>query len=177
MKKIVFVGFLCISISSIGQVFNTASTLKPGSFSLGFDPAYYNDDLAFFFHGGMGILPGVDFALKYGIVEGDDYFGGDLEWKLTPAKPAVSLVTGGHVETHFGLDAGLSLSFPVKKGIDVFTGGDSDINFNDDIDLLLWIPIGVEIKLRKRMALIFEGEIPLTEPANPILDGGITLYF
>ena len=114
MKKLVSV-IICLFIVTqiFSQVFNTAGTLKKGKFSIGLNPAYYNDNLGLFLHGNAGIVSGVD----------------------------------------------------------------TDLLFNNDIDLLLWLPFGIDLKIRKKMSFLFEAEIPVTDPAFPIIDGGIMFYF
>jgi hypothetical protein len=51
MKKIVTViVYVFIFNQLFSQVFNTASTLKKGTFSLGLNPAYYDDNFGLFLH-------------------------------------------------------------------------------------------------------------------------------
>ncbi len=162
---------------SNAQVFNTATTLKPRHFSIGLNPVYFNEDLGMFIYGNAGIKSGIDLSLKFGILDGSDYLGFDLEWRLLGGKPDISLLTGIHSWGDFGLDLGLNISFPVKGDIAIYTGLDSDINFNDDVTGLFWIPLGIEIKMRKNISLLFEGEIPISDPAFPIIGGGVSFYF
>lgn len=178
MKKLIILVLLCLGISSYGQVFNTGETLKRGSFSIGINPVYMNDNLALFLRGGAGITSGLDLALNFGFFEGDEYVGGDLEWKLLSGKPDISLVTGAHVQGDFGLDCGLNISVDIKGGIDFFSGLDTDIMFYDnDTQLLLWIPVGVEIGLKRSIGFILEGDIPVTDPAYGVFGGGVAFYF
>lgn len=178
MKKIVSV-IICLFIATqiYSQVFNTASTLKKGKFSLGLNPAYYNDNFGLFLHGNAGIVSGVDLAIKYGFLDGSDYIGADLEWAILKSKPCISITTGAHSQNDFGLDLSGNLSFPVMGGISMYTGVDTDLLFNNDIDLLLWLPFGIEFKIRKRMSFLFEAEIPVTNTAFAIIDGGVMFYF
>jgi hypothetical protein len=179
MKKInLFCIVLLFPTLTFSQVFNTASTLKPLKFSLGLEPCVLENNFGLFLHGGVGIKSGIDFAMKYGILEGSDYFGADLEWRLLGGgKPNVSLVTGGHTLWGvFGLDLGLNLSFPITKGVGLYTGLDTDVNFPpDDVDLDAWIPVGVEISMRNSMSFILEAEIPLD--GYFVFGGGIAFYF
>lgn len=178
MKKL-FVLILLIASSYLAsaQVFNTASTLKPGAFSLGVEPVVYDRDFGLFLHGGIGIKSGIDLGLKYGFLNGSDYFGADLEWRLMAGKPNISLTTGAHSFYDPGLDLGLNLSFPITKGAGFYTGLDLDINFGDHNTYTpLWLPVGVEISLKKNMSFIFEDEIPLNDAYN-ILGLGLAFYF
>lgn len=178
MKRYLIIILLGISFTSYSQFYNTGETLKRGSFSLGVDAAYYDSDLALFLQGGAGLMSGVDFGIRFGIVPGDDYFGADLEWKLMGGKPDISLLTGGHVRGDIGLDAGLIISFPIKKSFDIYTGLDSDIIFGeDDASLLLWVPVGIELKMKSSIGLQMEGDIPATDGAFPIFGGGFAFYF
>ena len=178
MKKLIFLVLLCLGISSYGQVFNTGETLKRGSFSIGLNPVYYYNDLGLFLHGGAGITSGLDLALNIGFLEGPTYVGGDLEWKLLGGKPDVSLITGAHVRGDFGLDIGLNLSVDIKGSVDLFTGLDTDLNFLDsDTQWLVWVPVGVEIKLKSSIGLILEGDVPCTNETEGIFGGGVAFYF
>jgi len=178
MKKVITVVICLFFMTYIfGQVFNTATTMKKGKIALGLNPAYYSDNLGLFLHGNLGIVSGVDLAVKYGFLDGSDYIGADLEWALLKSKPDISLTTGAHVTNDFALDLSANLSFPVKGGITLYTGVDTDLCFNNDIDLLFWIPAGIDIKIRKQLSLLLEGEIPVNDPAFPIIDGGVMFYF
>ncbi len=163
--------------STFGQVFNTAEILKKGKISLGLNPAYYNDNLGLFIHGNIGILSGVDFSLKYGFLDGADYFGGDLEWKIMSKKPSLSLTTGAHYVNDIGLDCSFNISTSITKGVNIYTGADSDLELANDIDLVLWIPVGVDLRIKSKLSFIFEAEIPVTNSAFAIIDGGIVFYF
>jgi hypothetical protein len=179
MRKLFVVLVACVLAGSLhGQVFNTGQTLRPGNFSLGLNPVFFNDDLGLFLHGGIGIKSGIDLGIRYGVLDGEDYFGADLEWRLVSGKPSVSLMTGGHVLYNFGLDFMLNVSFPIRSDTHLYSGLDSDIIFGDnDTHFLLWLPIGLELKLRRSIGFILEGEIPLTDPAYGIFGGGVAFYF
>ena len=70
MKKVVSaVIFLVFVVSVNGQVFNTATTLKKGKLAFGLNPAYYNENMGLFLHGNLGIVSGVDLAVKYGFLD------------------------------------------------------------------------------------------------------------
>jgi hypothetical protein len=181
MKKLIlFTGLICLPLFAFSQVFNTASTLKPGNFSLGFEPVVIRQDLGLFVHGGVGLTSGVDLGMKYGFLNGTDYFGADLEWRLLGGKPNISLTTGGHVMGDMGLDLALNISFPIARSASLYSGVDTDINFYKEpvgTQFLAWIPVGVQIYLKPKMAFMLEAEIPIKDNTNSIFGGGLSFYF
>jgi hypothetical protein len=181
MKKLKIVLLILVfPVMAFSQVFNTASTLKPGNFSIGINPLIYEKDFGLFLHGGVGIKSGIDLSLHYGFLEYEDYFGADIEWRLLSGKPSISLITGAHKFIDGGLDLALNFSFPIAAGIQLYTGLDMDINFGDnDTYLPVWLPIGVEIPLKSKISFLFEAEIPLTNDpyAVNIFGGGVAFYF
>ena len=178
MKKIsLFISGLLIISSLNGQVFNTGETLKSGVFSLGVEPVVYTDGNAnfnLFVHGGYGIKSGIDFGLKAGFGAAN-YFGADLEWALAKR---ISLTTGiHHYKNDLGLDGTLLFTIPVRKDARLFAGADMDVVFADEVQFPFWIPIGIDLGLSSRMALILEGEIALTNVAYNLFGGGLVFYF
>ena len=183
MKRLnIFLLCISMSVSGYSQVFHTGETLKRGVFSLGVEPAVFingGSEFMLFFHGGYGIKNGIDLALKFGIGN-PNYFGADLEWKLANR---ISLTTGAHNFGDFGLDAGLNFTIPIKSDVKLYTGFDSDIVFsedeNGDAEILypLWIPIGVEIALQKKMSMILKSEIGMTDPTYHVIVGKLNFYY
>jgi hypothetical protein len=182
-----------MQLLSFSQVFNTASILKPGGFSIGLEPVMIQDNLGGFVQLGAGLTRGIDLALKAGLVEntGTPYLGADLEWRLKGSKPSISITTGAHRNEFgsFGLDASLNFSFAVGRKVFPYFGIDSDINFDNNYvyyydnthyhhnaNVLLWIPLGVEIYLRKSISFILEAEVPLTAPTYYVMGAGFTFY-
>jgi hypothetical protein len=200
-KSLVILGLACLPLFSFSQVFNTASILKPGSFSFSVEPVIIQDNLGAFFQAGVGLTRGVDLALKAGFLQHEaapapiiaptptPYIGMDLEWKLKGARPSISITTGAHRNEFgaFGLDGSFNLSFAIGKRVFPYTGFDSDLNFDhhdyyyghyhEDATLLMWIPVGVEIYLRKSISFIVEAEIPLQDNAYYVMGAGFTFYF
>ena len=176
MKKLIIVALTALCVSTYAQVFNTAGTLKQGTFMLGLEPTYFIDPNGFkmFFHGGYGIKKGIDFSLHAGL-GGQSYFGGDIEWALLKH---VSLTTGAHYFGVMGLDGMLNLTFPIRKDSRIYTGFDMDINFprNEDVKAPMWIPLGVEIGIRHDIAFLFEAEIGLNDTYS-LIGGGLVFYF
>lgn len=192
-KLFLIIGLSCLPLLSFSQVFNTASILKPGGFSIGLEPVIIQDNLGGFAQLGVGVIRGVDLALKAGFVQTapTPYLGADLEWRLKGSKPSISITTGAHRNEfgHFGLDASLNLSFNIGRKIFPYLGFDSDINFDpyhvyyyDNVhyhnhtNVLMWIPLGVEIYFRKSVSFILETEIPLTDYTYYVIGGGFTFY-
>ena len=175
MKKLILLIFSVVCISSNAQVFNTASTLKPGTIMFGLEPTYMinGEGLMIFLHGGYGLTKGIDFSLHGGLGGNTSYIGGDIEWALMRH---VSLTTGAHNFGVFGLDGALNLTFPIRKDSRIYTGFDMDINFGNKVTAPMWIPLGVEIGLRSHLAFIFEAEISVTNNYH-VLGGGLVFYF
>ena len=96
MKKLLlaFAMFL-VSIALFSQSFNTGEILKPGQFFAGINPVLVDKGLGVYLHGGYGIAKRIDFDFRYGIFEGADYVGADMEWDLRSSRRMdLSLVTG-----------------------------------------------------------------------------------
>ena len=166
------------SLSLQAQYFNTASTLKKNSFSIGLEPAILiyesGNEFMLFFHGGYGIKNGIDLGLHLG-AGNTTYFGADLEWALGNH---FSFTTGAHNFGDFGLDAALNASFGITGDVDLFTGLDMDVVFGKNETFLpIWLPLGVEIKLKSKMSFILETEIGISDAAYHLIGGGIAFYF
>jgi hypothetical protein len=178
MKKLLIIPLIFISLGLSAQIFNTSSTLKRGKFSAGFEPGIYagnGSDFTLFLHGGIGITSGTDLGIKIGVLNNDTYVGGDVEFSLGRI---FSLSAGAHSWGNFGLDATGLFTFPIKGGVGLFTGLDMDIVFEEDnTEIPLWIPIGVDIKMRSNMSFIFEAEINITDYGQHFLGGGLNFYF
>ena len=160
------------------QVFNTAEILKPLKFSAGIAPIYYNENFGLLLMAEAGIKQDIDFNLRYSILEYEDYFGADLEWKLMDKNSlAFSFTTGCHVYYDFGLDVSGNLSYQLRDDIALYTGVDIDLNFGNDLYVPSWIPVGIEINLNHTIAFLFEAELPITNHANAIIDGGFSFRF
>ncbi len=187
-KTIVLLVLFCAGLAINAQVFNTGQTLKPKAISLGIEPAFVvNGDAQFmlFLHGGIGLIKGTDFGFKLGVLNGDTYVGGDVEFALGKY---LSASVGAHHWGNFGIDGNLLGTYSLRKGVRLFGGLDTDVNFasvdkdNDgekemDTQFLLWAPVGIEVGLRKNLAFIFEASIGLTDPAYHVIGGGVVLYF
>jgi hypothetical protein len=179
MKRFIILAFVCALAGTVNaQVFNTSSTLKRGSFSAGFEPGVYaggGSDFNLFLHGGIGITSGVDLGLKLGVLGGANYFGGDVEFALGKK---FSVSAGAHSWGNFGLDGTALYTFDIAKGVDLFLGFDMDIDFpENDVQLGAWIPIGLEIGIKKNMAFIFESSICVTDYGAHWIGGGLNFYF
>ena len=178
MKRfLILLALIFIASTAFSQVFNNGQTLKPNKFSLGIEPGVMmngGSDFILFLHGGSGIKQGIDFSAKIGVLGPLDYFGADLEFAL-PHR--MSVVVGAHQFGDFGLDGALNITFPIKNDIRFSTGLDSDINFNQDkTRILFWLPLGIEIGIKKNMSFIFETEIGLNDPTYHYIGGGLNFY-
>ncbi len=169
---------LFISGSLFSQSFNTGEILKPNNFSAGINPVIMNNTVGVYFHGGYGIAKQVDLALKYGIFQDYKYIGADLEWGLrSNNRMNLSLLTGAHSGSYFGLDLGIAVSFLISGNATLFTGVDSDFNFNLNNDRFFWLPLGIEVKWRRAVSIILEADVPLVDFAPGIFGGGMAFYF
>lgn len=177
MKKLFFSLLLfAVSFSVYSQVFNTGQTLKPKAFSVGIEPAVIlsgDADFILFLHGGVGVVKGVDLGLSLGVLGPANYFGANVEFALGKQ---MSFAAGAHDYGVFGLDGTFNITFPIRQDIRIFTGGDLDLNFGDKTQFLLWLPVGLEIGIRKNVSFIFEAEVGLTDPAYHLIGGGLNFY-
>lgn len=179
MKRFTISLFLTLLFASVsfGQVFNTSSTLKPGNFSLGIKPVVYvsgGPDFDLYFHGGIGIVPKIDFGLKLGVLGGGVYFGGDLEFNINKY---LSLAGGVHVWGDLALDFTGLLTLPLGPA-DIYSGLDLDVVLADGGPYFpLWLPIGVELPIRKNILFFFETEILLTNYGSHMIGGGVSFIF
>lgn len=179
MKKLLLIiPIWLFTLTLNAQVFNTSSTLGRGDFSAGFELGIHTDpsDFSLFLHGGIGITSGADLGIKLGVLNGNTYFGGDVEFALGKR---FSLSAGAHSWNNFGLDGTALFTFPIVNNARLFTGFDMDILFptDDDVQIPLWIPLGIEIGIKSNMAFIFEVEISLTDVGSHYIGGGLNFYF
>ncbi len=178
MKKIHLFAFaLVLSTALQAQVFNTAKTLKKGTFSLGIEPmiiANGGTDFILYGHMGYGLTSGIDLAAKAGILAGSTYIGADVEFAFLKN---FSLSAGAHAQGDFGLDATFLGTIDLAKNVNVYGGADLDINFGGNVYFPIWLPIGVEVALNKNMAFLFEAEIGVSNSAPHLFGGGINIYF
>jgi hypothetical protein len=180
---VLFLGLLSTSRAQV--LFNTANSLNKGKWSIGINPVYGDlggGDFALFFHGGYGLGKNSDLGLKLGFGWGDPYVGLEYQKTLLSGKPCVSIHGGAHYWNDFGLDLGSTVTFPIGN-VNLSTGLDMDLNFghdaNNDLNMQapLWLPISLEVYLKKQISLVFEGNIKLTKYAFTTVGGGINIYF
>jgi len=180
MKKISF--FIVLAIIAYSglqaQVFNTSSTLKLGQFSVGIEPALYingGNDFNLFLHAGAGITSDIDFGMKLGIMGNDVYIGGDVEFSLSRF---FSVSGGAHVYGDLGLDATGLVTLPIGSAAQIYSGLDADLVFAGGGPYLpIWLPVGIEIPLKKYLLFYFETEIQLTHYGPHIIGGGVSFLF
>jgi hypothetical protein len=179
MKKFLTILALILIANTIySQVFNNGQTLKPMQFSAGVEPGFLvngSSEFITFLNGGFGVTKGVDLSVKVGILGPIDYFGADAEFALGNR---MSVVAGFHQFGDFGLDGAWNVSFPIRRDIRISSGIDLDINFYQDKNqILLWLPVSLEVGIKKNMSFIFESEIGLNDPAYNFFGGGVIFYF
>jgi hypothetical protein len=178
-KTLPAVCFLLLSMTCLNaQVFNTSSTLNRGQFSAGFEPGIYVDggnDFSLFLHGGAGINSSTDFGLKIGLLNGVTYIGGDIEFSIVKF---FSISAGAHAKGNFGLDGTALITLPLGGVAKIYSGLDADIEFNaGDVSIPVYIPVGLEIPLRKYMLFVFESEVNVTSNGPHYLGGGLNFVF
>jgi hypothetical protein len=159
------------------QVFNTSSTLRRGQFNAGFEPGIYvsGNDFSLFLHGGAGITQSVDFGLKIGLMNGATYIGGDMEFGVAKF---FSISAGAHAQGNFGLDGTGLFTFPIGGVAKIYSGLDTDVELDEgNTAIELWIPVGIEIPIRKYMLFVFETEICLSNNAQHYIGGGLNFVF
>ena len=177
MKKLIFIilsVFYSVCISA--QVFNRGKIVERGIIVAGMEPTYHinggGNGLMMFFHGGYGLESGLDLAIKLG-TGNEAYSGVELEWALGER---ISLLTGVHNFVNIGLDAGITFSVPVNRDTRVFSGVDADMIFGDKLQLPVWIPLGVEIRVRHNTSFLLETEIGVISDAYHVIAGGVVFY-
>ncbi len=210
MRKIfLFLVFLvALSTTGFSQIFNTGQTLKARQFSVGAEPSVIidggNPNFMFFGHLGYGLKKGIDIGLKAGASPGySNYIGGDLEFALGRY---FSFAAGAHYFGNMGLDGTLLFTYPIRSDVRISSGFDSDLNFvsttkindkgtettEDDTrtevtkpEFVGWVPISLEIGLKRNLALIFEVEINVVKHSGHnafsgnsyhFIGGGLTYY-
>ena len=181
MRKVLVSLILCFGFITIyAQQFNTADILTPGAISGGINPVYFDKggtQIGIFLHGGYGLTRKTDFSFRYGVIEGVDYFGSDLEWLVkNTQRYSLSVITGMHKQEFFGLDGGLVASFPIRENIHFFSGIDIDFNFERETQHYTWIPIGIEAFWKNDLSFIIEIDVPMSEWAWNIFGGGFIKY-
>lgn len=174
-KQILILLFTFAITSAFGQVFNSAGTLKKGTFAVGAEPVIYpeSNDFQLFLYGGYGLKSGIDMNLKLG-VGNTNYYGIDAEWAL---KKNISAAFGFHHFGDAGLDGTILFNIPITSGSKFYAGLDMDLVFaQDQVRIPLWVPLGVEINVKNTMSFIFEFELAATSDAYHILGGGLMFY-
>jgi hypothetical protein len=172
---------LIFTLNLDAQVFGTAQTLKSGKFSIGVNPVIYDlgdNEEGIFGHVGLGLSPGLDLGFKLGLGVGDEtYLGLDLEWVLRRLSPYISISAGAHTWGDIGIDGTFNLTVPLSRQVSLYTGLDMDVVFaDDDTHIPLWIPVGIDVALRKKMALLIEVEIKVNDEAYNIFGAGLNFY-
>ncbi|HEX3020405.1 MAG TPA: hypothetical protein VHP36_08875 [Chitinispirillaceae bacterium] len=182
MRRIIFIVCLIMGYNAtFAQVYNSASTLRPGRFSLGIAPIFFvnnGNDVGLFMHGGIGLARRMDLSLKFRLNNNDTYFGGDLEFAILKGMPTVSLAAGMHSYHDLGIDATFNLTFPIRKIASLYGCLDMDVEFNDKKTYFpVWGVIGFEVIARRHLGILMEIDIGITDPAENMFGIGLCVYF
>jgi hypothetical protein len=165
---------------SSAQVCNTATTLRPGQFSLTIAPVIYTGDngVDLFLSGGVGITRDLDLSLKLIVDHYATYIGGDFEFIILGGFPTISLAAGMHSHNSLGLDATFNIALPIRRIIALYGGLDSDINFYDhETGFPFWGFIGLQVMVRRHLGLFMEIDLGLHDAAPDMIDLGIQVIF
>lgn len=178
VKKTLTLLLICsLSISTYAQSFYNSQKLKPKQFHLALEPAVIlngKPHFMLFMHAGAGLTRGVDFNLSFGTFSNHNYLGANVGFGLGRY---LSASFGAHHFDVFGLDGTLLAIFPLRSDIRLFTGGDLQMNlYNQRAHLLAWLPVGLEIGLKKNISFVFETNIGLTKPAYSLIGAGFNFY-
>jgi hypothetical protein len=165
---------------SAGQVCNTATTLRPGQFSIGIAPIIYphGGDADLFLNAGVGIARSMDLSLK-AIVNGHtNYFGGDFEFVVVSGFPTISLAAGMHSRDNLGIDGTFNLTLPIRRVVSLYGGVDADIEFrHDETGFPLWGFAGFQVMARRHFGLFMEIDLGINDGAPDMLDLGMQVFF
>jgi hypothetical protein len=157
--------------------------LKPGDFSFGINPVIFEgfdiSNTVINLHGGYGLGKHVDLSMRYSVYyDAKDAFFADFEWAVRKTRfMYVSLVTGAHYRYDMGLDGTLILSFPIRNIAEFYTGVDLDLEFGEEIEHYTWLPLGIEVSWRRKLSLMLEIDLPMSQWAWNIYGGGLMVYF
>lgn len=178
VKKTLTLLLICtLSLGAFAQSFYKSQKLKPKQFHLALEPAVIlNGEAHFmlFMHGGVGLTRGVDFNLSFGTFSHNNYLGANVGFGIGQY---LSASFGAHHFDVFGLDGSLLANYPLRSDIRLFIGGDMHMNLYDQkAHLLVWLPVGIEIGLKKNISFVFETSIGLSKPAYSLIGAGINFY-
>ena len=177
-RGIISILLVCFSLTASAQFFQPAENIHRGQFLLSIDPVFANHDNGLNLAFRTGITSRIDIGGRYGFHDGYNFFGADLHWLLLPGKPAISLITGVHNTHNTGLDLGLNVAFPINGSIRIYSGLLADMEFASGNNYTaVWLPIGVQIHLKRHIALSLEGDLPIKSGTNGMFTAGLKFYF
>ncbi len=199
MKKIVFILVVSlISMNGMAQVFKTGKVLNSGDFSFAITPVYYTDaeNFATFFHAGFGLGNNLDIAAHYGLRDGRDLLGADLELNIIDESNfSFSVSAGGHLyfahpdnyDDIPGLDATALVTYTFNQnGFEIYGGVDNDIDFVKDHSTedpddrttrsRFWLPVGFNYNITNNIELGAEVNVDINDEAFFFLGAGIIFY-
>ena len=170
--------------AGVASVFNTASVLAPGAFSIAGEGLMRIDPYAFggLGHVNYGVMPRMDLDVRIGYLDaegGHTYVGADVEYALDKGERResgihVSATAGAHYWGDFGLDAALIGSWR-QTTTETYVGVDTDIRFAEKTQIPVNLVLGVEAGLRRNIAFIAELGVTLHDSQN-YASAGIAIY-
>ncbi len=181
MKKLFIISLIAFSCNLINaQVFGTAEVLSKNKGNFGILPTIYeyngNSDMILFLQGGYGLSKGIDLGLKLGVLSEETYFGMDVEFAI---RKNLSLSGGCHINDVLGLDFTGLYTFNLNNYAKLTSGLDIDIMTENDHTIAMWLPLNLEVDIKKNLVFIFEADIDtkLIDDSYNIISGGIQFYF
>ncbi len=202
-KPLVFLLVLFIGSECHSQVFKTAHTLDPGTFSAGINPVIFyspgNSGLeatsrsvgfgATYLHFNTGLSRGMDLGLRLMTDMGwmmqfqaphVSGFGADIRWSLYTGFPMVTISAGAHKFGGFIMDGKLNVTLPLSPSVGFFTGLEVCRAFHvEEHNSHFWLPVGIELIFLRRVSLILENDFSIFNKYDKInkLGAGIRVYF
>ncbi|MFP4547984.1 MAG: hypothetical protein ACLFQM_07610 [Fidelibacterota bacterium] len=179
MKKISLILLAVFLVSGLNaQVFNTGNTLSKGKFSATGAPVFGDGETMLIGKIGYGIKYGTDMAVTMGF--GDvSYLGVDFE-KVLGLEDLDNLVmsfSGGvHHSGGFGLDGTLNLTVPLDRSLHLYSGIDLDLILTDGSGVPIYLFIGAEYTMKRKLTLIGEVDLGINDAGN-MLGIGLCYYF
>ena len=180
MSKGVFLLLMLTVIPAQAQVFNNAQTLRRGIATVAVYPAIINyeggNDYALFVHGGYGLQPGVDVAVKLGLgQDAGTYIGGDVEWLMRRQSPYFSLSAGFHFLDDPALDGTFNITFPLNATVFFYSGADMDLVMAAGNNTPMWLFTGLDVSFRRDIDVLFEVSWGVSSAAPDIISAGMKL--
>ncbi|MFA6470281.1 MAG: hypothetical protein WCW35_15400 [Bacteroidota bacterium] len=160
------------------QVLNDARVLLAGKMDIGLSAVRINNSNGQSARIGIGLIRGAD-AEIVGTFEQDRYTIGVNTEIALGYRPDISLTIGGHYQqTVKGLDATITISFPVNRFFSMYTGIDGDMILGSGSSQTpVWYFAGINSFLYRGFELFLEVDPGVAGPAASLFAAGLRLYF